>query len=234
MSLAGRIAVVTGGSRGIGLALASALREAGAKVITLSRTGKVAGQTDPADHHLTCDITDPAALEAAARRIGEVAGGAPDILVNNAGIFRLAPLSGMPAELFTDSIATNLHGPFLFVRALLPSMLERGEGHIVGIGSIADRQIFPGNGAYSAAKYGLRAMHEVLRIELRGTGVRVTLVSPGPVDTPIWDSVLEADKDGRFPARRDMLRPVDVVAAVMFALSCPADVNVDELRLSRS
>ena len=113
------------------------------------------------------------------------------------------------------------------------AMRARGSGHIVTIGSIADRAIFPENAAYAASKFGVRALHEVLRTELRGSGVRTSLVSPGPVDTALWD---EIDPDTRpgFTARANMLRSQDVASAVRYVVSAPASVNVDELRLSRA
>jgi NADP-dependent 3-hydroxy acid dehydrogenase YdfG len=103
----------------------------------------------------------------------------------------------------------------------------------VSIGSIADRVAFPENGAYAASKFGLRGLHQVLRAELAGSGVRATLVSPGPVDTALWN---EVDPDNRpgFTPRASMLRADAVAAAVLFAVSQPPDVNVDELRLSRT
>ena len=112
-------------------------------------------------------------------------------------------------------------------------MRERARGHIVTIGSIADRVAFPENGAYAASKFGLRGLHEVLRAELRGSGVRATLVSPGPVDTALWD---EIDPDNRpgFSPRASMLAADAVASAVVYAVTQPADVNVDELRLSRA
>ena len=112
-------------------------------------------------------------------------------------------------------------------------MKARRAGHIVTIGSIADRVIFPGNSAYAASKFGARAMHEVLRAEVKGSGVRATLVSPAPVNTEIWDEIDPDNKPGYTP-RVDMLTPDAVAAAVEFALTRPPEVNVDELRLSRS
>ncbi|HEX9084803.1 MAG TPA: SDR family NAD(P)-dependent oxidoreductase, partial [Gemmatimonadaceae bacterium] len=110
----------------------------------------------------------------------------------------------------------------------------RNRGHIVTIGSIADRTIFTGNAAYSAAKFGLRALHEVMRAELRGTGVRTTLISPAATDTEIWNSVTVTDPVAHPHSKRPMLNPNDVVGAVIFALTQPDRVNVDELRLSHS
>ncbi|HEV7596515.1 MAG TPA: SDR family oxidoreductase, partial [Gemmatimonadaceae bacterium] len=159
---------------------------------------------------------------------------APDILVNNAGIFGVATVEETSTQVFIDTINTNLVGPFLLVRAFLGEMKKRKTGHVVTIGSIADRTIFTGNAAYSAAKFGLRAIHEVMRAELRGTGVRTTLVSPAATDTDIWNTVTVTDPAGKPHSKRPMLDPEDVVGAVMFALGQPEHVTIDELRLSQS
>lgn len=161
-------------------------------------------------------------------------GDAPDIVVNNAGVFRVAPLDAMATALFTEVVTTNLVGPFLVVRSFVNQLRARGSGHFVTIGSIADRSIFPENGAYAPAKHALRAMHEVLREELRGSGVRATLVSPGSVNTVMWDGITFGGDYRTAPTRAMMLSPDDVAAAVMYAVAQPARVNVDELRLSHS
>ena len=173
-------------------------------------------------------------MEKAAQQIKSDLGGAPDILVNNAGIFGVSIVEETTTDFFTDTINTNLVGPFLFIRAFLADMKKRKSGHIVTIGSIADRSIFTGNAAYSAAKFGLRAVHEVLRAELRESGVRASLISPAATDTEIWDTVTITDPAGKPHSKRPMLDPDDVVAAVMFALTQPQRVNIDELRLSHS
>jgi NADP-dependent 3-hydroxy acid dehydrogenase YdfG len=173
-------------------------------------------------------------VEKAAKQIKSELGGAPDILVNNAGIFGVSVVEETATDFFVETINTNLIGPFLFVRAFLADMKRRKAGHIVTIGSIADRSIFTGNAAYSAAKFGLRAVHEVMRAELRGSGVRTSLISPAATDTEIWDTVTVTDPAGKPHSKRPMLDRNDVVAAVIFALTQPDRVNIDELRLSHS
>jgi NADP-dependent 3-hydroxy acid dehydrogenase YdfG len=236
-SLGGRTAVVTGASRGIGAGIAEALGGQGVRVVLVARTeaklkdraARIKGSIP-----VTCDITDPKSVEQATKRIVAELNGAPDILVNNAGIFSVAVAEETTTESFIETINTNLVGPFLFVRAFLGEMKERRRGHIVTIGSIADRTIFTGNAAYSAAKFGLRALHEVMRAELRGTGVRTSLISPAATDTEIWSSVTITDPAGKPHSKRSMLDPNDVVGAVLFALTQPEKVNVDEMRLSHS
>lgn len=235
--LSGRTAVVTGASRGIGAGIAEALGAEGVRVVLVARTeAKLREQASRIDGAIpvSADVTDPASVERAAERIANELDGGPDILVNNAGIFSVAVAEETSAELFVEMVNTNLVGPFLFVRAFLPRMKKRERGHIVTIGSVADRTIFSGNAAYSAAKFGLRAVHEVLRAELRGTGVRTTLISPAATATAIWDNVTVTDPVSRPHSKRTMLEPADVVSAVIYALKQPARVNVDELRLSHS
>src|SRR5207249_2769654 len=131
---------------------------------------------------------------------------------------------------FARTIALNLMAPFLVTRALVPHLVRRGAGHLVTIGSISDHVAFTGSTAYAASKFGLRGMHEVLRAELARTGVRTTIVSPGPVDTPIWDPI---DPDARpgFTKRSAMLQAGDVAEAVLFAVTRAPRVDVTEIRL---
>jgi NADP-dependent 3-hydroxy acid dehydrogenase YdfG len=199
------------------------LRRNGATVVTVARSSGATVQ---------CNLSDRAAVE---RAIADIRArhGVPQILVNNAGIFRMAPLEDTPLDDFEHALHINVFAPFLFIRAFVADMKKKRDGHIVTIGSIADRVIFPGNSAYAASKFGARAMHEVLRAELKGTGVRATLVSPAPVNTEIWDEIDPDNKPG-FTARKDMLSPEAVASAVEFAVTRPRDVNVDELRLSHS
>ena len=233
-ALAGRVAVVTGASRGIGHAVARALAGAGARVAMLARgAGALRAAADPLGAlAISCDVADEDAAAAALARVrGEI--GSPDILVNNAGLFALAPVESQSTAGLRATLDVNLIAPFVLARALIPAMRAAGRGHIVTIGSIADRVTFPENGAYAASKFGARAMHQVMREELRGSGVRATLVSPGPVDTPLWDPIGPDDRAG-FTPRAQMLPANAVADAVLFALTRDPAVNVDELRLSRS
>jgi NADP-dependent 3-hydroxy acid dehydrogenase YdfG len=236
--LAGRWAVVTGASRGIGAEVARRLVAEGGRVALVARSRDALQSlatelgTDEA-FAVPCDLGDPADVERASRRISEVVADAPDIVVNNAGAFSIASAHETSLDVFRRTLETNLAAPFALVRAFLPGMLARGSGHLVTLGSIADRAVFPGNAAYAASKHGLRALHEVLRAELRGTGVRASLVSPGPVDTELWDPI-DPDRQPGFTPRAQMLTPGDVADAVRWVVLTPATVNVDELRLSHS
>jgi NAD(P)-dependent dehydrogenase (short-subunit alcohol dehydrogenase family) len=225
--LRGRTALVTGASRGIGLAVARDLARAGAWVGMVARTerelARAAGEVG--GHSIPADVTSAGAVHGLVGYVTELLGDTPDILVNAAGTFALAPIARTDPDTFERQIAVNLCGPFLLMRALLPLMLARRSGHIVNIGSVAGRVAFPENGAYSASKFGLRGLHEVLVQETRGTGVRATLVEPGATDTALWDPV---DPDGRddLPSRAQMLSPDDVARAVVFAATQPAGVEI--------
>ncbi len=236
-ALTGRTALVTGASRGIGLAIARAMVAAGARVACVARSADVlaarAAELGAAAIPVACDVTDEAAVAKMIALVRQTLGDAPDIVVNNAGAFAPSALEVTTPASVRDSLAVHVFAPFLVARAVLPRMCERRTGHIVTIGSAADRHAFVENGAYSAGKTGARAMHEVMRAELRGSGVRTTLVSPGAVDTGIWDNI-EPDGRGRFPPRNAMLEVEDVAQAVLYAVSQPPRVNVDELRLARA
>jgi NADP-dependent 3-hydroxy acid dehydrogenase YdfG len=233
--LEGRIAVVTGASRGIGAEVARRLAADGARLALVARGRDALGAlaAELGAEPVVCDVGDPAQVERAAERIASLADGAPDIVVNNAGMFSIAAAHKTSVEHFRRTLEVNLVAPFALLRAFLPAMRTRGSGHVVTLGSVADRNIFPGNAAYSASKYGLRALHEVLRAELRGSGVRASLISPGPVDTELWDPI-DPDRKPGFTPRSEMLSAGEVADVVRWVFLAPATVNVDELRLSRS
>jgi NADP-dependent 3-hydroxy acid dehydrogenase YdfG len=222
-----KLALVTGASRGIGLAVADALNEAGLHVVRLSRSLRDATAKNRTD--IQADVAQAASVARAVGRVVEELG-IPDVVVNNAGVFIVKPLAETTPDDFAKTLATNLTAPFLVARALVPKMMERGSGHLVSVGSISDYIGFPGSSAYAASKFGLRGMHEVIRAETAKTRVRTTLISPGPVDTELWDEVDPDSKPG-FTKRKDMMRAEDVAAAVVYAVMQPERVNVTEIRL---
>lgn len=235
--LSGRTALVTGASRGIGQGAAAALAAAGAQVVLVARgadaLAAAASACGPRAVALPGDVRTAAGAAAIVTGVLRQLGAPPDILVNNAGLFSLAPVHETDADVFAETVDVNLVAPFRLVRAFLAAWRTRGGGHIVTIGSVADRHPFPDNGAYAASKFGARALHEVVRAETQGTGVRCTLVSPGPVDTPLWDPVQPETREG-FPSREAMLRAADVADAVVWSVTRPSHVNIDELRLGRA
>lgn len=235
-SLEGQRAVVTGASRGIGLEIARALIAEGVRVAMVARSANAL--RDVHQRHgdsalpIVCDVAVAADVERALSEIQDSLG-TPDILVNNAGAFALAPVGEMVVADAERLLKVNLLAPYAFANAIVPLMRARGSGHIVTIGSIADRTTLAENAVYAAGKFGVRAMHQVMRAELRNSGVRVSLISPGAVDTPLWDPI-DRDVHAEVAPRAQMLRAAAVADAVLWAVSRPADVNVDELRLTRS
>jgi NADP-dependent 3-hydroxy acid dehydrogenase YdfG len=236
VTLEGRRAVVTGATRGIGAAIARTFDARGARTLLVARDGGALASMAATLRHaaaLSLDLSDVRATRRLANDAPGLLGGAVDILVNNAGIFSVADIQDTSDEVLDGVLALNLAAPFRLLRAFLPAMRAQARGDVITIGSVADRVAYRGNAAYAASKFGSRALHEVARTELRGSGVRATLISPGPTDTSLWDAV-DTRAKGEFTPRAEMLRPADVADAVLWAVTRPATVNVDELRLSHS
>ena len=168
-ALAGRVALVTGASRGIGAATAEALRTAGARVVRVARA------LPPGEDFLDlpADLTDAAQVEALGERVRREVG-PPDVVVSNAGSFLLRPLEQTTMADFDAQVVINLRAAFAVARAFLPMLRDAGRGSFITVGSVADHVGFPENAAYAASKYGLRGLHETLLAEYRGTGVRLT------------------------------------------------------------
>ena len=226
-ALAGKTVLVAGASRGIGLAVAREMVRAGAWVGMVAR-----GQDDlsraaaeAGGHAIPADVSSPSGAHALSAYVTELLGDAPDVVVHSAGAFAIRPIAETSPDEFDAMLAANLRGPFLLARAFLPLMLQRGHGQLVLMGSVAGRTAFAGNGAYSASKFGLRGLHEVLLQELRGTGVRATLVEPAATDTPLWDAI-DPDTRPDLPDRSAMLRPEDVARVVLFAAEQPRHVLI--------
>jgi 3-hydroxybutyrate dehydrogenase len=193
MLLENRGAVVTGGGRGIGAAVARALAAVGARVVVSARSideiENVAENLRRQGHEataVTCDITDPEQVEALARESVEFLGGV-DILVNNAGIATSAPFKAISLEDWERVMAVNVTGPFLCTRAFIPGMIEAGWGRVVNVASVAGKVGQPYIAAYCASKHALVGLTRAVAVEVAAKGVTVNAVCPGYVDTPMTD-----------------------------------------------
>jgi NAD(P)-dependent dehydrogenase (short-subunit alcohol dehydrogenase family) len=183
-------ALVTGASTGIGRATALRLDAAGWQVFAGVRRDADADSLRAAGSArlmpLILDVTDAAAIEAAARRIGAEADGRLDGLVNNAGIGVPGPLETVPMDDIRRQVEVNMFGHIAVTKAMLP-LLRQAPGRIVFISSIGGLIAFPMNGPYHVAKFGIEAAGDVFRQELRQWGISVSIVEPGSIETPIWE-----------------------------------------------
>jgi NADP-dependent 3-hydroxy acid dehydrogenase YdfG len=213
--------LITGASSGIGAATARAAAREGYRLVLAARSQEridaLASELGGPDRALAvpCDVTEwnqQEAMVAAARdRFGRL-----DVAFANAGFGAARGFLAESPEHWRAMVLTNVYGAALTIRATLPALTE-SRGHLLLTGSVAGRRALPGS-LYSATKWAVTAMGESARQELNGTGVRVTLIEPGMVDTPFFDNPGE----GR-------LEPDDVARAVMFAVSQPPRVDVNEI-----
>ncbi len=197
-NLSGRVALVTGGSRGIGLAISRALVAGGASVLATGRQEAHLSEARKAlkDHAafetMLADVRDHEQMSAAVRKAVDRFGGL-DILVNNAGLGIFANVADLTPDQWRETIDTNLTGVFYACHAAIPELRKRGGGWIINVSSLAGKNAFPGAAAYCASKAGLNAFSEALMQEVRYDGIRVSYVMPGSVDTGFGGSGEGAD-----------------------------------------
>lgn len=229
-SVKGKNALVTGAGRGIGKAVALSLARAGCRVVLAARSEvqleevrKEIEQDGGVGAIVKTDLTrdeDIENLVAASREPY----GAIDFLINNAGWGKRAPVIGMKVEDLDRTLRVNLRAPILLAKALLPAMIEKGEGAVVNIGSVSGKSGEANGAAYSASKFGLIGFTQSLYEEVREHGIKVSVILPGFVDTPMIPPVKHLD-------RSKMIQAQDVAQSVLYVLttpptSCPVEITI--------
>jgi NAD(P)-dependent dehydrogenase (short-subunit alcohol dehydrogenase family) len=223
--LDGKVVLITGASRGIGLAMARTLGQEGARLILVARNRgpleQAAAQVSGAVMSAVIDVTKPEDVKrlfaAVKKRIGRL-----DVLINNAGVFTFKPFLKTTLEDWRRNLETNLTSIFLTTQAALP-LLKRSRGDVVNILSISSRVAFPNCSAYTASKFGALGLTDVLRRELHAQGIRVTAILPGMTNTRM-------KKEFDFPLQsQDLLQPEDVAAATLSALVQLRRATVEEI-----
>jgi len=228
--LSGKVAVVTGGNRGIGRGIAEALVREGATVALTARAAAAAEQAarevGGGAFGVACDVRAYESVQRLFREVEKRAGGA-DILVNNAGIGLFGPVADMDPDDWRSVIETNLNGVFYCCREAIPQMRKRGGGYIFNISSLAGKNPILNGAAYNASKFGLNGFSEALMMEVRYDGIRVSYLMPGSVATEFGRG---ARDKGDWA-----LRPEDVAEVVLDLLRAPARALYSrvELRPSR-
>jgi NAD(P)-dependent dehydrogenase (short-subunit alcohol dehydrogenase family) len=229
-NLAGKVAIVTGSTKGIGLAVAERLVNEGASVVVSSRTAtdvkSVAERLGERAIGIPCDVADPAAC---LRLVDETVArwGRLDVLVNNAGLGIIKPIFELSVEEWRTQIDVNLGGVFYLSKAALPHLSASGDGFIVNIGSLAGRNPFGGGTGYNASKFGLVGMTEAMMLDVRHDDVRVSIVMPGSVNTDFGSKTTKPERS--WPLEAD-----DCALAVMQLLEFPKEAHVSRIEMRPS
>lgn len=233
LSLAGKRALITGSTSGIGLAMARAVAEAGADVmlnglgdpaaIEVIRSG-LAEETGRAVLYDGADMTDPAAIAAMVQHAADALGGV-DILVNNAGIQHVAPLDAFPVDTWDRILAINLSAAFHATRAVLPGMKERGFGRIVMTGSAHALVASPFKAPYVATKHALAGMAKSVALEVAQQGITVNTICPGYVETDLVKNQIKDTAKARNMTEEQVMRDVLLAAQPTKQFVTPAQVG---------
>jgi NADP-dependent 3-hydroxy acid dehydrogenase YdfG len=238
--LDGKVAIVTGASSGIGEATAVALAAVGATVVIAARRSdrlealakRIADQGGQA-LPIPADLSDEAQVQAIVKQT-QANYGRVDILVNNAGVMLLGPIDGANTEDWRRMINVNVLGLMYATHAVLPRMKAQGEGQIVNISSVAGRVASAGTGVYNATKWAVGAFSESLRKEVHKDNIRVTVIEPGLVATElpqqITDPVVKEQIQDYYQSVK-ALESEDIAAAIVYAVTQPPHVNVNEILL---
>ncbi len=225
----GKVALVTGAGRGVGAAVALALAARGARVGLLARNEQelaaVRGRVEESGGtalSLVADVRDEGAVNAAVTRLSD-AFGPVQILVNSAGHTAVAPIDDLPAVDWRAVLETNLTGPYLCTRAVLPGMKQTGQGWVISIGSRLSRVGDAGQTAYAASKHGLIGFMQSLAVEVRPHGIKVATICPGDINTRFGRAEGEIVEGA--------VEPIDVANTVMFLIDQSATAWTEEINL---
>jgi ribitol 2-dehydrogenase len=229
--LSGKVVLVTGGSSGIGRALARAVAAAGAKVVLVGRSAdrlrEVASGIGNDAVPIAADLTKPAEV---ARVVAETIArlGRIDILLPNAGLYIPGDVVEGDPDAWDELLSINVNSVFRLVRAVLPGMIERGGGHIVVTSSISGHQALHWEPIYSASKHAIQSFVHGLRRQMTKHNIRVGAIAPGVVLNELWGYTDPAAIEAKVESREG-LRSEDVADAVLFMLTRPANVNIRDL-----
>ncbi|MCY7332175.1 MAG: SDR family oxidoreductase [Pseudanabaena sp. CAN_BIN31] len=229
--LAGKKAIVTGASSGIGKEVALMLLQAGAQVSLVSRNPDCILGDLPANSNAkgyAIDLGDISQVAAKMQAIVTDMGGV-DILINNAGMAYIGEIIDMPLDEWQKLFALNLTSVFQCLQATLPTMRSQKSGTIINVASVAGKQGFPNWGAYCASKFALLGLTQAIAAEEQPHGIKIMSICPGSVDTPLWDTL--GDKVPPSFNRSAMLRPATVAESIMTLVNLPADAVINDFVL---
>ncbi|PBB06654.1 MULTISPECIES: SDR family oxidoreductase [Salimicrobium] len=236
-NLQNKTAIITGASSGIGKAVAHHLAGQGANVVLAARRSdrlqeladEVKNEHNTGVKVVETDVTKKEDLE---NLVSETKSefDSVDIFINNAGVMLLSFLKNDHVDEWEQMVDVNIKGVLFGVHAVLPTMVEQESGHIINISSVAGHEVFPSSAVYSATKYAVRALSMGMEKELSRTGVRVTNISPGAVDTELTDHITDGDVFDMFKgASSKTLKAEDIAKAVTYAVTQPDYVDVNEV-----
>ena len=232
-----KVVIITGASSGLGEATAKRLAKGGARLVLGARRDdrlkrlceEIKAEGGQAVYRVT-DVTDREQVEALAQ-LARDEFGRIDVLVNNAGLMPLSPLDKLKVDEWDQMVDVNIKGVLYGIAAVLPTMREQHEGHVINLSSVAGHVVFPAAAVYCATKFAVKALTEGLRQESDGE-IRATNISPGAIDTELTQSISDDDTAKGVNELYTLAIDADAVArAIAFAVEQPADVDVNELVL---
>ena len=228
MQLKDKVAIVTGGSQGIGEAIATRYAREGAKVAILNRSRDTAAkvvetiQSEGGEaQSFSCDIGDPSAIE---RAVAEVIDhfGTVDVLINNAGAYQMSPVGATTPDVIDQMLSVNIRGVFLLSQAVLPEFEKKGGGVIINTGSIFGNDGFPGSAIYCGTKAAVHLMTKTMALELRDRKIRVNVIAPGWIETPLNEEFRATDAEfmrrasERFGGEGVWMKPEELAGTAVF------------------